>query len=187
MTLSNTTAQAAITATQQSLRLMGDHDQERRLHYLDEPYIDWILDKQNTGSNFYKVDITFNSSGSTARPSQWLEYYNRNVVYKIQKVIGSKHSILHDIREYEFGIKSRNRVTSDWRCPHHIHALIGVPSAQGSRMMSKRLKKDLESLAEVSSVYIDLIPDNDTNPSKTVRAAYAYMRKGKTHRPLGAD
>lgn len=54
-------------------------------------------------------------------------------------------------------------------------------------MTSHRLKKDLESLAAVSSVHIDLIPDNDSNPAKTVHAAYAYMRKGKTFRPLGAD
>ena len=186
MTSQDTQPPATTDTQQPPLQIMDPHQSEPRLHPFDDLWIAWIHERQLEGFSFYKFDITFNSSGHQ-RSTEWLNYFDRNVVYKIQKVIGAGRTILTDIREYEFGIRSRNRVTADWRCPHHIHALIGVPTAQGSRMMSKRLKKDLESLAEVSSVYIDLIPDNDTNPSKTVRAAYAYMRKGKTHRPLGAD
>jgi len=177
---------APASTPQPSLLLLAPHRSELTLNPIDQGYVDWIHDSQLNGYSFYRFDIAFNSSGAS-RPHKWLEYFDRKVAFKIQKRLGASVPVNSLIREYEYGIKSRNRVSRDWRSPHHIHALIGVPSALGHKMTGHRLKIDLKSLPEVSSVYIALIPDNDLDPTKTVKAAYCYMRKGKTYRPLGSD
>ena len=186
MTSSNPTISSEFECPQPTLPDTEPRSMEPRLHPFDELWLSWIRQRQLSGFTFFKFDITFHASGNF-QSQRWLSYFDQRVLYKVRKVIGLGATIISDIREYEFGIKSRKRLTDDERNPHHVHALIGVPSNRGHRMASRRMRKDLTSLAEVSSVHIDLIPLDDSDPTRTLRAAYAYMRKGKTYRPLGAE
>ena len=156
----------------------------RHLHSSDPIWIDWIQNLQKTGYSFFKVDVTFNSSNANEMESYWLHYFDQKIVYKVRKVIGPSHNLIDVLREYEFGSKFKSRRSKDWRCPHHIHAILGVPDDRSKQMLSTGMARDLNSLAEVSSTHIELIPVDCSDPHKTVAAAFAYMRKGKTHRPL---
>jgi hypothetical protein len=156
----------------------------RPLHPLDPHWIDWIKQSQKNGNSFFKIDVTFNSSSEKNLESLWLHYFDQRIIYKIKKVIGPSHNVIDVVREYEFGLKFKSQRSNDWRCPHHIHAIVGVPDYRSPQMLSERLKRDLTSLSDVSSMHIELIPVDSYDPHKTVAAAFAYMRKGKTHRPL---
>jgi hypothetical protein len=171
-------------AHQSTLHTMDSQELERSLHPSDYYWIDWIKDQQKNDYSFFKFDVTFCSSGICARPNHWLEYYQRKVILKIQKTIGASNKLIDVIREYEFDQHSRSYSGADWRCPHHIHAIIGVPRSRSDRMASFPMKRDIESLREVSSVWIDLIPETATDPQKSVEAAFGYMRKRKTFRPM---
>jgi hypothetical protein len=184
MTNNESSTLSASGQAQQSLHRMEYQRPEFELHPTDYEWIDWIKKHQKNGYCFFKFDITFSASGYSRNEVRWLEYFNHKVSYKIRKRIGFSRPILDLIREYEFDIKSRKYTGTDWRCPHHIHSIIGVPQDQSLKMSSHRLKRDVESLPEVSSVHIELIPDNDADSHKTVERAFAYMRKRKTYRPL---
>jgi hypothetical protein len=159
------------------------HHGARRLHPSDPVWIDWMKQLQQDGTySFFKVDVTFRSSAAGCREQHWLEYFNDRVLYKIRKMVRGK--VFDQVREYEHGEKYKARDNPDGRYPHHIHSIVGVPPARAGRMLSARLKKDINSLPEVSSCHIEPIPADSTDPHKTLEAAFAYMRKRKTFRPM---
>jgi hypothetical protein len=156
----------------------------RSLHPSDQHWIAWIKQSQKDGNSFFKIDVAFNSSTGKDLETLWLRYFHDRIAYKIKKVIGPSHNVIDVVREYEFGLRFKSRHNKDWRCPHHIHAIVGVPDHRSCQMLSDRLKRDITSLSEVSSVHIELIPVDSSDPHKSIAAAFAYMRKGKTYRPL---
>jgi hypothetical protein len=182
-----------------TLPVVAPHDWEGSLRCtaasVDSAWLSWLQESQMNGFYLYKVDVTFSSSGAAAAPQRWLEYFDRRVAYKIKKALGFRPRkdnartsypcpVTTEAREYEFDIKSHSYHGADWRCPHHIHSIVRVPEEVAPRMTSRRMKTDLMSLKEVSSVHIERIPSNNSDPGKTLLRAYYYMRKGKTSRPL---
>jgi hypothetical protein len=138
------------------------------------------------------MDVTFVSTGTTASADFWLAYFDERVVYKVNKALGVRsrngrpapNCVNASAREFEFDIKTAGYRGADWRCPAHVHAIVAVPDKFASRMQSKRLITDVESLEKVSSVHVEAIPVHDPTGEKTVLRAYYYMRKRKTFRPL---
>jgi hypothetical protein len=199
MEIANTSQAQCNSSFQSPSRAVAPHEPEESLRStaasVDSAWLSWLQQSQMNGFYLYKVDVTFSSSGAAAAPQRWLEYFDRRVAYKIKKALGfrprkDKGHTSHpcpvntEAREYEFDIKSHAYHGTDWRCPHHIHAIVAVPEDMAYRMTSPRLKADLMSLKDVSSVHVELIPSDSSDPGKTLLRAYYYMRKGKTSRPL---
>src|ERR1700683_1572603 len=106
----------------------GSNGNKCQLHTTDYKLIEWLEGYQRNAFDLFKVDVTFNSSGSTGNEIKWLQYYDEHVVHKIHKNIGLRQRVNCCVREYEFNVPSRTYRGIDWRNPHHIHAIVAVPS-----------------------------------------------------------
>ena len=173
---------------------MGSQDQDEfpqsPIEANDLAWIEWLDSQQKTGQSLFKLDVTFDSTGTTASADVWLEYFDTRVVFRLNKSLGfrprkgkgSSGIVNASAREFEFDVKSAGYKGADWRCPAHVHSIVVVPARFAPRMTSKRVKVDLESLRRVSSVHIEPVL-NDPTTGRTLKHAYFYMRKGKTFRP----
>ena len=157
----------------------------------DLAWIDWLQNQQKTGQRLFKLDVTFDSTGTTASADVWLEYFDTRVVSRLNKSLGfrprknkgSSGVVNASAREFEFDVKSAGYRGTDWRCPAHVHSIVVVPARFAPRMISNRVKTDLEALQRVSSVHIEPVL-NEPAAGRTLKNAYFYVRKGKTFRPL---
>ncbi len=131
----------------------------------------------------FTTTVVFRSSGYKPRPDFFLSEYKHKFIWKINKQLSRHASELvfyHDFCRYEFGESSRFKSIADKRSPHHVHGIILIPKEyvnkiwnQETNKICDRLKKDFNSIKNVSSVLVEPIIEGKTQDW------ISYMTKGK--------
>lgn len=132
----------------------------------------------------FAITTVFKSSGCRPRPDHWLDEYKHKVVWKVNKRLDKNARELipiHDIAcYYEFGESSLMKTLADKRRPHHVHAILLIPTSRLSRVWSaeegelnSRLAQDFQSIRTVSSVLMEPVREGECIDWMT------YSAKGK--------
>jgi hypothetical protein len=140
----------------------------------DRQSIDW-LHTNGHQYQFYFMTVTFKDSSPGDKRQKYTGFFDGNYINrKLLRLIGYSHGDLAlFMREYECSLMGS---MSNSHCPHHIHAVIGVPSGGNQLRLMRNYKKALAPRRSRIIASVDLNPlvtDDD------VTRTYQYMRKGK--------
>lgn len=133
---------------------------------------EWIESMRKDWTPF-AITAVFKASGSVPRPDYWLDMYKHKVVWKVNKRLCRHAKELIVVHEfgcyYEFDESSLKKSFADKRHPHHVHAILLIPTSMTNRVwneveqkLSPRLEKDFQSISIVSSILMEPIPTGQT-------------------------
>jgi hypothetical protein len=141
---------------------------------VDRQNIHWLQTNAHQ-YRFYFMTVTFKDSSPGNKRQKYTEFFDGNYVNRrLLRLIGHSHGeLMLCMREYECSLMGS---MSNVHCPHHIHAVIGVPIGGNHGRLMRNYKKALAPLKSRIIASVDLsalITDAD------ITRTYKYMRKGK--------
>ena len=149
---------------------------------MNSSWSDWYDNDLSQTHLVLTVTVVFKSSGQKPNLPRWSSFYKNKVLWKLDKQISRrkvKSVIYGDDFKYEFLEKSKYKGVGDLRSPHHIHGIICVPHQHAEKIwndemdsVTERLKKDLKSVKEISTIMIERIRGSSLS-------WITYINKGK--------
>jgi hypothetical protein len=128
---------------------------------------------QRDGFQFYLMTFTFECS--MPRASACLDFYDTYIDRSIHKLSGYNRQRITFIGEYEEG--------GPVHAPRHIHAIVGIPSVEH---VIRRFERAIHKKCSLNRIRVKVDLSAPLQSANDIERVYWYIRKWKTHRPMGA-